>query len=244
MGDSLNRHLIIHTLMLSALQLVAPHVVAGAVFALPQALPSVKEQFRTFSGERTPDAYKALFELPADPIRQQPRVAMSDGKTAVILAIKLPDAGGNSPNFSLKNATLLELQKKGGGEWVLKVMPAKDTSDCVLVVAAGGLVRDYPLAVSPKASREIRPVIEGFEEFLKESRTVCMAVHDLNADGRCDYIDDYIFTANYIQAESLVGRSKDARRQRALQRTLSTQPQNSTQPAPTSGTVTDPGFNP
>ncbi len=204
---------------------------------------SVLERFRLYTGERSAEELMALFSTEESPVvRQQPRIAISDGSTAVILAIKLVPVDGSAPNFSLRNAELINLQQKNNSEWVLKVMPAKGAVDAVLVVAAGTGIREYPLTVAAPLPVAIKPGLQEFKDFLKSRAGECTKELDLNTDGVCDYKDDYIYTAHYIHSESLSGRSKDARRQRALQRTLSVPPPKP--PRPASGVVTDPNFQP
>jgi hypothetical protein len=41
---------------------------------------------------------------------------------------------------------------------------------------------------------------EDFKLFLKDRGTLKSPKYDLNGDGKRDYLDDYIFTANYIVA--------------------------------------------
>jgi hypothetical protein len=47
---------------------------------------------------------------------------------------------------------------------------------------------------------------------------------DLNADGRSDYLDDYIYTGNYLAQRSTTGNDLKSRQQRALRNTLTVKP--------------------
>jgi hypothetical protein len=40
---------------------------------------------------------------------------------------------------------------------------------------------------------------EDFNRYLKERETAKSPQFDLNIDGKRDYLDDYIFTANYLE---------------------------------------------
>lgn len=59
-----------------------------------------------------------------------------------------------------------------------------------------------PLTITPKIS--MKPTGAGaiteadFTNFLKAGKTAKTKKFDLNGDGKRDYIDDYIFTANYV----------------------------------------------
>jgi len=223
----------------------------GQVVAAPQASPAIAQQtvlerFRLYQGERTPDDLSALFSMAESTVvRQQPRIALSDGSTAVILAIKLAPVDGTAPNFSLRNAALINLQQKNNSEWVLKALPTKGTLEAALVVAAGSGIREYPLTVAAPLPVGAKPGLQELKDFLKNPAGECAKEMDLNSDGACDYKDDYIYTANHLYSESLSGRSKEARRQRALQRTLSVPSPVKPNPAPpVSGVVTDPNFQP
>lgn len=62
----------------------------------------------------------------------------------------------------------------------------------------------FPLTLVPKASPEVgkkKGLDEAaFNAFLSERGTSERPKFDLNNDGKRDYIDDYIYTANYIAA--------------------------------------------
>jgi len=206
--------------------------------------PSVLDRFRLYSGERTPQELSALFttHTPAK-IRQQPRIALSDGSTSVIVAIKVAAPDGAAPNFSLVGASLVSLQRKAGDEWLLTVLPAKGVMDVALMVVTGKSMLELPLTVAPPLPADTDLSLEAFTAYLNGPGTGDNSLQDLNGDGQRDYRDDYIFTANYLSRQSTAGSSLDARRQRALQRTLSGKPAPpATEPVPQ--VITDPAFKP
>jgi hypothetical protein len=198
----------------------APVVPAPAVIAEEAILPSVLERFKTYSGERTPDGLRELFTLPVDTkLRQQPQIAISDGRSAVILAINIPDAKDAAPNFTLKGASTLALNRIKANEWQLRVLPQRGVSEVSLIVMKGTTVSEYPLTVVPPLPAETDLTEVGFRIYLAAEGGV-----DLNRDGRSDFLDDYIYTGNYIARRAIVGTDLKSRRERALRNTLAVKP--------------------
>jgi len=186
---------------------------------------SVLERFRAYTGQRTPDELTALFTLPADiNVRQLPLIAISDGSTAVIIAARLPATDGRAISFSLEGATLISTKKITAADWELKALPRKGAVSMSLLVMHGSEAIRYPLTVAPQlpAATDLSP--EGFREFLSGDAGSGLGAKDLNGDGRRDYLDDYIFTANFLAKQRATGRDKGARQQRAIKRTLAVEP--------------------
>lgn len=220
------------TLLLSLTLCVAafaadPTAVPDATATAPSVRPvpesSVLDRFRTYDGPRTPDDLSALFTPSAtDLVRQQPLIALSDGRTATLLAIKVTAASETAPGFSFSGATPVPPQRKQNDEWLFTAIPDKGVWRASLIVSAGSAPVEYPLTVAPQLSAENDLTEQGFKTFLAFGRDEASAdVYDLNHDGKLDYVDDYIFTANYLAVQSTSGDSLEARRQRALKRTLS-----------------------
>lgn len=186
---------------------------------------SVFERFRTYSGHRTTDAFTALFTLPANTIvRQQPVIAISDGRSAVIIAAKITPKADSTTNFSLSGATLVSLKKIKSDEWQIKALPERGTMSMALLVLHGADTITYPLTVAPPLPESTDFSPQGFQEYLEKSRNSETVPIDLNGDGRNDFQDDYIYTANFLANQQASGRDRDARKQRALQRTLLLKP--------------------
>lgn len=184
---------------------------------------SVLERFRTYNGQRNLDELVKLFTPSATAIvRQQPLVAISDGRATIVIAAKISTSEDRAINFSLEKATLVSVRKLKTDEWEIKAIPEKNVFDMALLVKTDSGVVRYPLTVSPPLPVEIVPSEQFFINWLnlKDSEPGATSL-DLNQDGRHDYIDDYIYTANYMSKLITSGDSREARRQRALQRTLS-----------------------
>ncbi|MCM0082031.1 cohesin domain-containing protein [Geomonas sp. Red32] len=166
-------------------------------------LVSVLERFRLFTGEKTPENLMALFrpENSATFI-QTPAVAIADGKSTVILTITgVP--GDRAPNFSFTSAHYVALDRTGDGEWEIEVRPDQGAVTASVTMLHGGVVQEFPLTVAPKvelaaAKQGAAPSEADFALFLKERGTPTAPKYDLNGDGKRDYIDDYIYTANYL----------------------------------------------
>jgi len=188
------------------------------------AMP-VLERFRTYTGPRTPEALTALFSQPAGSVvRQLPLIALSDGSTAVIIAARITTPEGRAISFSLEGANLLSTRKIKEAEWELKALPDKGGVTMSLLVMNGKETISYPLTVAPALPAEADLSIQGFEDFLAKGNGSGQTARDLNNDGRHDYLDDYIFTANFLAQQLTTGRDKNARQQRALKRTLTVEP--------------------
>ena len=165
---------------------------------------SVLAKVRDFKGERTPKALMDLFK-PAEGAnyRQQPPVALSDGVTSVKLLVTVPKTAKSAPNFALKDAKLVSLRRDSDGAWIVETKPVKGTSTATVTMLLDGVMSEMPLVVSPTADITVvkpgvAPTEAEFSQFLKERGTDKAPRFDLNKDGKRDYLDDYIFTANYL----------------------------------------------
>lgn len=164
------------------------------------AYQSVLEGFRNFNGQRTARSLSAIFSGQDAPgLRQEPAIALSDGVSRLRLFVALPPAGNLAPNFSLAEAKLVSLKPEPDGKWLLEVLPAKGSYHATVTVIQGGAQTVIPLIVAPPLPGGNGTLTEsGFAQFLADRGTDKAPRFDLNGDGRRDYIDDYIFTANYL----------------------------------------------
>ncbi|GFO56179.1 hypothetical protein GMSM_31860 [Geomonas sp. Red276] len=166
-------------------------------------LVSVLERFRLFTGDKTPQNLMALFRPEnSTTFAQTPPVAIADGKSTVILTITgVP--GDRAPNFSFTSAHYVALDRTGDGEWEIEVRPDQGTVGASVTMLHGGVVQEFPLTVAPRvdlptAKKGTAPSEADFALFLKERGTASAPKYDLNGDGKRDYVDDYIYTANYL----------------------------------------------
>ena len=180
--------------------------------AVQQALPgkgviqnkSVLDKLRAFHGEKTPKNLMALFDRATAGIVQNPMVVLSDGKSLVEILIHVPAAGKLAPNIAVEGAKLISFKKTGEATWVAEVLPNKGTFEATVSVLQDDKTVTLPLTVAPPLPAGIK-IGEGgkltatdFNLFLKERGTDKAPSFDLNGDRKRDYIDDYIFTANYL----------------------------------------------
>jgi hypothetical protein len=160
---------------------------------------SVLDRFKEYKGERTIAAMLSLFENESMiGCRQEPSVAISDGKS-IVRVVFLSTPGANpASDLSVTGARLISLSKDpdNTNTWIAELVPEKGAYRAGIAVSQGELKMIFPLAVSPKTDvYHVRPgtwTDADFLYYLKRQRT------DLNGDGKRDYLDDYLFTANYI----------------------------------------------
>jgi hypothetical protein len=166
-----------------------------------QQFKSVLDRFKKFRGERTSKAFLSLFEQgEANGFTQDPPVALSDGKSAVKIMFIVPASGTATPDFALRGARLISVKKdpERSNAWVLEAQPEKGEYAASLIVSQGSVSLEYPMTLAPRIepgqNKAGTMTEQDFSLYLTGKR------RDVNGDGKRDYLDDYIFTANYIAA--------------------------------------------
>jgi hypothetical protein len=165
---------------------------------------SVLERFREYQGEQSPKNLIALFKSVMAGNTQEPPLALSDGNTIVKVFVDLPATGKVAPNFALKEAKLVSLKRTSDSAWVVEVLPNRGTFEAAVIVLQDDKTVNLPLTVAPPLSTDSKIGKGGvlteadFISFLKDRGTKKAPRFDLNGDGKRDYIDDYIFTANFL----------------------------------------------
>jgi hypothetical protein len=162
---------------------------------------SALDFFREYTGKRTLKAFKALFDKASMPgVRQEPAVALSDGNTRVKVFIRIPLTGKEAPNFGAKKAKLISL-KPDGNTWVIETLPDKKAYDSAIIILDNGSATRIPLTIAPPMDIDIGKIdAAGDSEItsMKERGTAEHPLFDKKSDKVRNYVDDYIFTANYI----------------------------------------------
>jgi len=146
-----------------------------------------------------------LFDEPVSSvIEQDPPVCLSDGTRVLKVLVQLPEGGTRAPNFALRGASLKSLKKSGDNRWAIEAAPERGRLEAVLTIVNGEQVTDYPLTIAPRTNVNLdknRATDEAdFSLFLAAAGAGKALAYDLNGDGKRDYVDDYIYTANYLVA--------------------------------------------
>ncbi|UFS70218.1 hypothetical protein LPW11_20380 [Geomonas sp. RF6] len=197
------------------------HSASGEGSAVP-VLVTPLENFRTFTGEATPHSLLALLKsaAPMDLV-QEPAVAIADGKATVKVKVKVP--GEKAPNFALNAARTVSVALVEGG-YQLEIQPVNGALQASIMVVTGSSLTEMPLTVAPPADVDLDrsgKVTEGdFALFLTDRGKPAPSRFDLNGDGRHDYMDDYIFTANYFAAIAKQEKEGPGKQDRATKRPM------------------------
>ncbi len=166
---------------------------------------SVLELFQNYKGERTAEALFALFEQESMiGFRQDPPVALSDGKSVVkVVFISTPGNLATS-DISATGARLLSLRKDvdNTNTWVAELLPERGGYRASMAVACGEFQMIYPLTIAPKvaieAGRAGKPSKADFDRYLKKAQASGATGKNVNNENTRDYIKDYIMAANYF----------------------------------------------
>jgi hypothetical protein len=170
--------------------------------AQPATYDSVADRFRSYTGERTVKALTGLFAPQNNaPFVQEPAILLADGKVTLKVTID-GVAGKKSPNFALTGATLVTMKRKGTSGWIVEAKPQKGVAVASITMLQDGNMIEFPLTVAPKIDLDLDKsgnVNEAdFLLFLKDRGTDKSPRFDLNGDGKRTYLDEYIYTANYL----------------------------------------------
>jgi len=162
------------------------------------------DRFRDFQGEKTPQALIALAKTDkGQAFSQAPPISLSDGETKVKVTLKVDGLDKSAPNIALEGASLVNMEKQGENSWLIVALPNKGVYQANLTVMDGQAITTYPLTVAPPVAVKITKSDAALSEkdfalFLKERGTEKNPRFDLDGDGNRTYIDEYIYTLNYI----------------------------------------------
>ena len=166
---------------------------------------SVLDRFKAYKGERTPASFVALFEQPGAVCRQEPPVAISDGKSPVKVVFLTPPGKIAPSDVAVMGARFVSLKGDldNTNTWIIELIPEKNSYQAGFAISQKEMKTVCPLTITPKIS--VKSTGSGsrteddFNVFLKARKSAKKTKQaDLNDDGKSDYIDDYIFTANYV----------------------------------------------
>ncbi len=166
---------------------------------------SILERFREYKGERSVKALTELFsQEPAFGFRQDPAIVLSDGKATVKISFIAMSVGKKTPDVKLRGASLLSLKKDpdNTNTWIAELRPEKKAVSAMLVVSREKVNMEFPIFVAPEANVDLdksgEETEDDFKVFLRDRGAAQKPLFDLNNDGKRDFVDDYIFTANYL----------------------------------------------
>ncbi|RNC71029.1 MAG: hypothetical protein ED859_04990 [Desulfuromonadales bacterium] len=164
-------------------------------------------RFKEYTDEKSLKAFEGLFREPvAATIRQEPALFINDGKSLLKVIIDVDSSETSAPNFALRGARLTSLKKDGNNRWVVEAVPEAGRFEATLTIVNGERMVDFPLTIAPPVDVNIdkKGVVTDadFSLFLSQRGTENAPAFDLNGDGKRDYVDDYLFTANYLAVTS------------------------------------------
>lgn len=165
-------------------------------------LVSVLDRFRDYRGERTVPAFIALFEESGvGGFIQTPSPLLTDGKSVLEVVFVATAGDTKVAEMTATGARLLSLDPApdDSQSWVVQLRPKRGVSQASLTVPLQTYAIVFPLTVAPRLKIDLdksgRVTPADFALFLKKR-----SAFDLNGDGKRDYRDDYLFTANYLVA--------------------------------------------
>lgn len=165
----------------------------------------VSDRFKQYSGSKKLPAMAALFDKKvAQNIHQEPAILLSDGQSRATLTVDIPSRVATSPNFAANGGTLVSFKqdKQSKGRWTVEVQPVGGAVRTTVTVIAGTEEFEYPLTVAPPVKTSLALDENGWNRFLRETGVTTAPLHDLNNDGVRDYLDEFIFIANYLAVKS------------------------------------------
>lgn len=190
--------------------------VADTIEITTTAYKSTLKKFSEFNGEKNLTNLTALFDAaPGDNLKQIPAISLSDGKSSLKIFIsESPELTQHTSSFVLKGAKFVSLNRENGTTLALEVLPESGVYDASLVILYKDKGVEFPLTVAPP----IKPACANngeigdadFIAYLKAVANENNSCFDLNNDGIRNYIDDYIFVANYLVGQKMIRDKSDA----------------------------------
>ncbi len=165
------------------------------------AYKGILDRFKQYNGSKTLASMAALFDKKvAQSVSQKPAIQLSNGKDSVTLTVDIPARISSSPNFAVNGGTLVTFKqdKQVKGRWTVEVLPEADAVKVTVTLITGSDEFEYPLTVVAPAKTDLTLDARGWDRFITEVGTEAAPLHDLNSDGVRDYIDEFIFVANYL----------------------------------------------
>jgi hypothetical protein len=174
----------------------------------------ILDRFQEFTGKHTAENVLALFaEETMIGLRQDPPVALSDGRSTVRVTFLTPSGIYRASDIAVMGARLLSLERDpdNSNTWIAVLLPEKGAWRATLAVASDRLTIIYPLTVAPSVDivSNRSGAVNGKDILSRLLRNL----PDLNNDGKQDSIDEFILTANVLK---LQGTPRADQRHRAV----------------------------
>lgn len=166
---------------------------------------SVLERLLEYSGKRNIESLSELFRQPVSAeCSQLPPVALSDGKSQVMVLLTPTTTDTKLSNFVITAAQLISIKKNPDIEnaWIANLLPTKGSVLASFAYSQGMNTVVCPLTVAPEVDIDFDKsgsIAEADVSLYFTSRKSKKALRfDLNQNGKQDYLDDYLFVANYL----------------------------------------------
>lgn len=163
------------------------------------------DRFRQHKGNNNLSTMAGLFDKKiTTSIHQEPAVLLSDGQSKATVTADIPVRITSSPNFAVNGGVLVSFKqnKLSKGRWIVEVLPEAGASRVNLTIIAGVEEFEFPLTVAPPLNTGVSLDESGWIRFMKDVGTTEAPMHDFNNDGTRDYVDEFIFVANYLARKS------------------------------------------
>lgn len=165
------------------------------------AYKGVLERFKLHNGKKDLATMVTLFAKNiVQTVHQEPAILLSDGQNKTTLTVNIPVKTSSSPNFAVNGGKLISFKQDthNTGSWIIEVLPESGSIKTTLSIIAGAEDFEFPLTVAPPIKTALTLDDTGWNKFVKEVGTTKTPLHDLNNDGVRDYVDEFIFVANYL----------------------------------------------
>lgn len=172
---------------------------------------SVLDRFMKYSGKRNLESESELFRTPVSAeCSQSPPVMLADGKSQVTVFLTPTKSTAEISNFVVMSAQLVSFNENPNlvNSWIVHLIPTKGLiSSSSIAYRQGANTVVCPLTVAPEVDIDFDKsgsITEADVRLYFNRRKSKKALRfDLNQDGKQDYLDDYIFVANYLVATNL-----------------------------------------
>lgn len=167
---------------------------------------SVLDRFKQYAGKRSIEAFSELFNQPVSAeCKQNPSVVLSDGKSQISMLLSSV-TGVELSSFDITAAQLISIKENRNNvnAWITNLLPEKGSISASIAYRQGTDTVVCPLTVAPQVNIDFdksKSITDTDVRLYFNTRKRKKSFRfDLNHDGKQDYQDDYIFTANYLAA--------------------------------------------